>query len=39
MGFINLSNKVSNKTIDDLYEKGITIGALAGKILGAGGGL
>ena len=34
----SLSNKVSNKTIDDLYEKGITSGALAGKILGAGGG-
>ena len=33
-----LSKKVSNSSIDDLYEIGISKGALGGKILGAGGG-
>ncbi len=33
-----LSGKISNSAIDDLYELGITNGALGGKILGAGGG-
>ena len=33
-----LSNKVSNKTIDEIYDIGIKNGALGGKILGAGGG-
>ena len=33
-----LSKKVSNTNIDDLYELGIKSGALGGKILGAGGG-
>lgn len=31
-------NKVSNNSIDDLYDKGIKAGALGGKLLGAGGG-
>ena len=31
-------NKVSNNSIDELYEKGIKAGALGGKLLGAGGG-
>lgn len=34
----SLSNKISNKLIDDIYEKAIGAGALGGKILGAGGG-
>jgi len=33
-----LSNKVSNKTIDEIYDIAIKNGALGGKILGAGGG-
>ena len=33
-----LSKKVTNTAIDDLYELGITNGALGGKLLGAGGG-
>ncbi len=33
-----LSNKVSNLQIDQIYEKGIRNGATGGKILGAGGG-
>lgn len=33
-----LSDKVSNRTIDDIYEKGIKAGAIGGKLLGAGGG-
>lgn len=33
-----LSNKVTNSSIDNLYELGIKNGALGGKILGAGGG-
>lgn len=31
-------NKVSNNSIDELYDKGIKAGALGGKLLGAGGG-
>ena len=30
--------KISNDSIDDLYEKGLKAGALGGKLLGAGGG-
>jgi len=33
-----LSNKVSNKNIDDLYNYGIKNGAIGGKLLGAGAG-
>ena len=31
-------NKVSNNSIDELYDRGIKAGALGGKLLGAGGG-
>ena len=31
-------SKVSNGSIDELYERGIKAGALGGKLLGAGGG-
>ena len=31
-------NRVSNNSIDDLYDRGIKAGALGGKLLGAGGG-
>ena len=34
----NLTNKISNKEIDDIYDAGIEAGALGGKLLGAGGG-
>jgi len=34
----SLSSKVSTFQIDDIYQRGITAGALGGKILGAGGG-
>lgn len=34
----SLSNNVSNKNIDELYHYGLKNGAVAGKILGAGGG-
>jgi D-glycero-alpha-D-manno-heptose-7-phosphate kinase len=34
----NLSNKISNNKIDELYKLAIKNGALGGKILGAGGG-
>ena len=34
----SLGSKISNSTIDILYESGIANGALGGKILGAGGG-
>ena len=34
----SLSSKVSNSTIDEIYQQGISAGALGGKILGAGGG-
>lgn len=33
-----LSDKVSNPMIDEIYETGLSAGALGGKILGAGGG-
>jgi D-glycero-alpha-D-manno-heptose-7-phosphate kinase len=33
-----LTSKITNKTINDIYEKGRKAGALGGKILGAGGG-
>jgi D-glycero-alpha-D-manno-heptose-7-phosphate kinase len=33
-----MSNKISNKTIDELYSYGISNGALGGKLLGAGAG-
>ncbi|OIO35470.1 MAG: kinase [Candidatus Omnitrophica bacterium CG1_02_44_16] len=33
-----LSNKISNKVVDDLYVQAIKHGALGGKLLGAGGG-
>lgn len=33
-----LSEKVSNSTIDEIYQAGLEAGALGGKILGAGGG-
>jgi D-glycero-alpha-D-manno-heptose-7-phosphate kinase len=34
----SLSHKVSTSEIDDIYQRGMTAGALGGKILGAGGG-
>ena len=34
----NLSNKVTNNKIDELYNFGLKNGAIAGKLLGAGGG-
>jgi len=34
----SLSNKISNKSIDDIYDAAIKAGALGGKLLGAGGG-
>lgn len=34
----SLSSKISNSTIDVIYEKGMSAGALGGKLLGAGGG-
>ncbi|PYU29736.1 MAG: kinase [Acidobacteria bacterium] len=34
----SLTNNISNKNIDDIYEAGLTAGALGGKLLGAGGG-
>ena len=34
----SLSNQVSNKIIDEIYETAINAGASGGKILGAGGG-
>ena len=34
----NSNNSVSSKKIDDIYNLGLTNGALAGKVLGAGGG-
>jgi len=32
------SNRVSTRTIDEIYERGIGAGAVGGKVLGAGGG-
>ena len=34
----SLSRKVTNSKLDEIFEVGIRSGALAGKILGAGGG-
>ena len=34
----SLSNKISNAKIDDLYKMAISVGAIGGKITGAGGG-
>ena len=34
----SLSNKISNNSIDNLYETAIKSGAIGGKVLGAGGG-
>lgn len=34
----SLSNKVSDRRIDDMYQQGIKHGAIGGKLLGAGGG-
>ena len=33
-----LTQKISNASIDEIYEAGISAGALGGKLLGAGGG-
>src|SRR5271156_5149115 len=33
-----LTNKISNASIDEIYEAGLSAGALGGKLLGAGGG-
>jgi D-glycero-alpha-D-manno-heptose-7-phosphate kinase len=33
-----LSNKISNSDIDFMYQRGMSAGALGGKLLGAGGG-
>jgi D-glycero-alpha-D-manno-heptose-7-phosphate kinase len=33
-----LTNKITNPTLDDIYEAGLSAGALGGKLLGAGGG-
>ena len=34
----NLTNKITNKEINEIYDAGISAGALGGKLLGAGGG-
>jgi D-glycero-alpha-D-manno-heptose-7-phosphate kinase len=34
----SLSQKISNASIDEIYEAGLSAGALGGKLLGAGGG-
>ena len=34
----SITNKISNKDIDEIYKAGIKAGALGGKLLGAGGG-
>ena len=34
----SLTNKISNKNIDEIYRAGINAGAIGGKLLGAGGG-
>lgn len=34
----SLTHKITNSTIDDIYEAGLESGALGGKLLGAGGG-
>jgi D-glycero-alpha-D-manno-heptose-7-phosphate kinase len=33
-----LTNKITNPTLDEIYEAGLSAGALGGKLLGAGGG-
>jgi len=33
-----LTQKISNSSIDEIYEAGLSAGALGGKLLGAGGG-
>ncbi len=33
-----LSQRISNPSIDDIYQAGLNVGALGGKLLGAGGG-
>src|ERR1700690_3285579 len=33
-----LTQKISNSNIDEIYEAGLSAGALGGKLLGAGGG-
>lgn len=33
-----LSNKISNSTVDEMYERAMKSGAIGGKLLGAGGG-
>jgi D-glycero-alpha-D-manno-heptose-7-phosphate kinase len=33
-----LTNRISNSSIDEIYEAGLSAGALGGKLLGAGGG-
>jgi D-glycero-alpha-D-manno-heptose-7-phosphate kinase len=33
-----LTQKISNASIDEIYEAGLSAGALGGKLLGAGGG-
>lgn len=34
----SLTNKISNASIDEIYEAGLSAGAVGGKLLGAGGG-
>lgn len=34
----SLTNKISNASIDEIYETGLSAGAVGGKLLGAGGG-
>ena len=34
----SLTQKISNSSIDEIYEAGLSAGALGGKLLGAGGG-
>jgi D-glycero-alpha-D-manno-heptose-7-phosphate kinase len=34
----SLTNRISNSSIDEIYEAGLSAGALGGKLLGAGGG-
>jgi D-glycero-alpha-D-manno-heptose-7-phosphate kinase len=34
----SLTQKISNANIDEIYEAGLSVGALGGKLLGAGGG-
>ena len=34
----NLSSKITNSNIDEIYKRGLSAGAIGGKLLGAGGG-